>query len=224
MKKTPILLALVLALGLAAPPSSVEAAKNSPAKIKKCQDAQGKWHYGDRAAQACERSEIIELSDEGLKTRVIDAPLTEEELRNRAEDQAEAEADRKRAEEQARRDRQLLSTYGHENDIKFIRDRKLDQIESSISATAETVKPLRAALKRMEAEAAAIMAKGKEVSKELSTQILKTRQQIIRHEGAIAKRRKEQEAIRQRAEADLQRYRELKANQSLSSAPTGKTP
>ncbi|GMQ90681.1 MAG: hypothetical protein BMS9Abin10_1088 [Gammaproteobacteria bacterium] len=222
MKKTPILLALVLALGLAAQPSSVEAGKNS--KIKKCQDAQGKWHYGDRAAQACESSEIIEMSNQGLKTRVIDAPLTEEELRNRAQGDAEAEAERKRAAEQARRDRQLLSTYGHENDIKFIRDRKLAQIELTITATTETVKPLRAALERMEADAAASMAKGKEVSKELNTQILKTRQQIVRHEDAIAERRKKQEAIRQRADADLQRYRELKANQSLSSAPTGKTP
>ncbi len=219
MRNTPFLLAVVLTLGLAASTVGVDAAK-----IKKCQDAEGKWNYGDRAAAACERSKIIELSDEGVKTRVIDAPLTEEDLRKRAQGEAEAEAERKRAAEQARRDRQLLSTYGHENDVKFIRDRKLAQIESTIAATTETVKPLRAALERMEADAAAIMAKGKEVSKELNTQILKTRQQIIRHEGALDERRKEQEAIRQRAEADLQRYRELKANQSLSSAPTGKTP
>lgn len=218
MRNTPFLLAVVLTLGLAAPTAGVHAAK-----IKKCQDAEGKWHYGDRAAAACKRSEIIELSNQGLRTRVIDAPLTEEELQNRAKDQAEAEAERKRAAEQARRDRQLLATYGHENDIIFIRDRKLAQIESTIAATTETVKPLRAALERMKAEAAEITAKGRKVPQQFTTQILKTRQQITRHEAAIAQRRKEQDAIRQQADADLQRYRELKADPAHSSASTTTT-
>ncbi len=219
MRNTPLLLTVVLALGLSAPSVGVDAAK-----IKKCQDAEGKWHYGDRAADACARSKIIELSDQGLRTKVIDAPMTDEEVQNRATDQAEAEAERKRAAEQARRDRQLLATYGHENDIKFIRDRKLAQLESSITATTETVKPLRAALKRMEAEAAGITTKGKKVPQPLTTQILKTRQQIVRHEGATDKRRNEQDAIRQQADADLQRYRELKADPAQSSAATTKTP
>jgi hypothetical protein len=219
MRNTPFLLAVVLTLGLAAPTVGVHAAK-----IKKCQDAEGKWHYGDRAAEACERSKIIELSNQGLRTKVIDAPMTEEELQNRANDQAEAEAERKRAAEQARRDRQLLATYGHENDIIFIRDRKLEQIESTIAATTETVKPLRAALERMEAEAAGITAKGRKVPQQLTAQILKTRQQIARHEAATAERRKEQDAIRQQADADLQRYRELKADPAHSNASTTKTP
>ena len=219
MRNTPFLLAVVLTLGLSALTAGVDAAK-----IKKCQDAEGKWHYGDRAADACERSKVIEMSNQGLRTKVIDAPLTEEQLQNRATDQAEAEAERKRAVEQARRDRQLLATYGHENDIIFIRDRKLAQLESSIAATTETVRPLGAALKRMEAEAADITTKGKKVPQPLTTQILKTRQQIVRHEGATDKRRNEQDAIRQQADADLQRYRELKADPAQSSASTTKTP
>ncbi len=219
MRNTPFLLAVVLTLGLSAPSVGVDAAK-----IKKCQDAEGKWHYGDRAAAVCEHSKIIELSNQGLRTKVIDAPMTEEELQNRVTDQAEAETERKRAAEQARRDRQLLATYGHENDIIFIRDRKLAQIESNIDATTETVKPLRAALERMEAEAAGITAKGRKVPQQMTTQILKTRQQIARHEAATAKRRKEQGAIRQQADADLQRYRELKADPAHSSASTTKTP
>lgn len=205
MKKVPILLAVIAALGLGFPTFTVEAAK-----IKKCKDAQGKWHYGDQAADECERSKIIELSGEGVKTKEIRAPATEEELAARELEKAEMEAVKKRAAEQARIDRQLLATYGHEDDIIYIRDRKLVQIESTIAAATATLKPLRAALVRMEKEAASAK-EGSQVAKDLKAQIIKTKQQIARHETAMGAKRQEQEAIRAQADADLKRYRELKS-------------
>ncbi len=204
MKKIPILLAVIAALGLAVPTFTVEAAK-----IKKCKDAEGKWHYGDQAADECEQSKVIELSGQGIKTKVIRAPATEEELAARERDKAEMEEAKKRAAEQTKIDRQLLATYGHEDDIIYIRDRKLVQIESTIAAATATLKPLRAALVRMEQEAATAK-KGSQAAKDLQTQVIKTKQQIARHEMAMAAKRKEQEAIRARADADLKRYRELK--------------
>ncbi len=140
---------------------------------------------------------------------MIRAPATEEELAARERDKAEMEEAKKRAAEQAKIDRQLLATYGHEDDIIYIRDRKLVQIESTIVAAIATLKPLRAALVRMEQEAATAK-KGSQAAKDLQTQVIKTKQQIARHETAMAAKRKEQEAIRARADADLERYRELK--------------
>lgn len=214
MNKIPILLAAIAALGLAVPTLTVEAAK-----IKKCQDAQGKWHYGDQAAEECERSKIIELSGEGVKTKEVLAPATDEELATRELEKAEMEAAKKRAAEQAKIDRQLLATYGHEDDIIYIRDRKLVQIESTISAATATLKPLRAALVRMEEEAAAAKA-GSQAGKDLQAQVVKTKQQIARHETAMAAKRQEQEAIRAQADADLKRYRELK-RQSVTDVSGG---
>ena len=195
--------------------TSAYAAKKLPSdtKIKKCQDAAGKWHYGDEAAEECARTGVIELSPAGVKTGVIKAPPTSEELKQREQQQAELEEARKRAEEQARRDQQLLATYGHEKDIIYIRDRKLEQIEYTISAANETMKPLRAALSRMQADAAKIRERGREVPPDLSSQMTKTQAQIIRHEAMIATKRQEQEAIEHQAEADLERYRELKMQQ-----------
>ena len=198
----------------------VDAAKkvHSDTKIKKCQDESGKWHYGDEAAEECARERVIELSPEGVKTGVIKAPPTPEEVKQREKQQVELEQARKQAEEQARRDEQLLATYGHEKDIIYIRDRKLAQIEYTISAASETMKPLRAALSRMQAEATKIREGGREVPADLSSQITKTQAQIIRHEAMITKKRREQEMITQQAEADLNRYRELKMEQQV--APT----
>jgi hypothetical protein len=189
---------------------------SSETKIKKCQDEAGKWHYGDEAAEECARERVIELSPEGVKTGVIKAPPTPEEVRKQEQEQAELEEARKRAEEQARRDQQLLATYGHEDDIKYIRDRKLAQIENTISAANETMKPLRAALGRMQAQAAKLRERGREVPADLSSQIQKTQAQIIRHEVMITRKRQEQEAITHRADADLKRYRELKLEQELT--------
>ena len=206
---------LVALLPLFAP--FVHAAKPAHTeKIKKCQDEAGKWHYGDEAAEECARERVIELSPEGIKTGVIKAPPTPEEVRQREQQQAELAEARKRAEEQARRDEQLLATYGHEDDIKYIRDRKLAQLEYTISAANETMKPLRAALSRMQAEATKLRERGREVPADLSSQIQKTQAQIIRHEVMITKKRQEQEAITQQADADLKRYRELKMEQQLT--------
>jgi hypothetical protein len=196
-------------------------ASDSP-KIKKCQDTQGKWHYGDRAAEECERSKIIELSNRGVKRGVVKAPPTAEELKEREKHQVELEQERKQAEEQARRDQQLLATYGHEQDIKYIRDRKLAQIEYTITAANATVKPLRAALERMEAQAIKAQQNGREVPPDLATQISKTRAQIIRHQAMIASKRQEQEVIVRQAEDDLQRYRELKSLQPGSGGASPK--
>lgn len=204
MKKIPILLAVIATLGFVLPTSTVDAAK-----IKKCKDGQGKWHYGDQAADECERSKIIELSGEGVKTKEINPPSTDEELAAVEREKAEILAAKERAAEQAKIDRQLLATYGHEDDIIYIRDRKLVQIESTIAAATATLKPLRAALVRMEEEAAAAKA-GSQAAKDLQSQVIKTKQQIARHESAMATKRGEQETIRARADADLKRYRELK--------------
>ena len=210
--------AAVCVLLTAAP---VHAAKSSDGvKIKKCQDANGKWHYGDRAAEECERSKIIELSNRGVKQGVVKAPPTAEELKEREKRQAELEQERRREEEQARRDQQLLGTYGHEQDIIYIRDRKLAQIEYTISAADATIKPLRAALARMESQALKAKQNGGDLPPDLATQIDKTRAQIIRHEAMIAAKRHEQEGIVRQAEDDLERYRELKGLEA-SSGGTG---
>lgn len=216
--KKSVLFAVLLAALLPLFATPVDAGKKLPSdtKIKKCQDAAGKWHYGDEAAEECARTGVIELSPEGIKTGVIKPPPTPEEVRQREQQQAELEEARRRAEEQARRDEQLLATYGHEQDIIYIRDRKLAQIEYTISAQRETIKPLRAALSRMQAQAAKMRERGREVPPDLSSQMKKTQAQVIRHEAMIATKRREQEAITQQAEADLERYRELKMQQQAT--------
>ncbi len=201
-------LVALLSLGFTA---TVSYAANTPkpsetGKIKKCKDADGRWHYGDRAADECAKSKIVEISEQGTKRRVIAAPPTKAELaeRERRKEELEREAERKK--EQERQDKLLLSTYSSENDINFIRDRKIAQIESQIKATEETLKPMRAALERME--------KQSDSSPQSQKQIEKTKAQITRHEAVVAEKRKEQEEFRQKYADELKRYRELRAQKA----------
>lgn len=200
--------ALLLIPGLlAAAVLPAAAAESKGVTIKKCRDAAGKWHYGDTAATACAHSKVTIINEQGIKKREIAAPLTSEQLRAREQRQAEAQ----QAQEQAKRDELLLATYAHEADIIYIRDRKLAQLESMIKASTDTLVPLRATLKRLQAQAAAEEKAQQNVSEQTAKALEQTRSQIGKHEAAIAQKRREQETIKAQAQADLERYRELKS-------------
>ncbi len=165
-------------------------------QIKKCQDAQGRWHYGDSAAESC-ASKVTVIDQRGLKMKEIAAPLTDAELDAKAKAEANADAQRETKEAQQRRDRQLLATYAAEEDIRIGRDRRVNDLDAHIRAAEETVKTLRATLARMQGQ-------GDQAN------VAKTEAQIARHEAALAERKKERGAIQTQYEADLARYRELK--------------
>lgn len=200
---------ILLLLGFALP-LSVTAAEPKGKLIKKCQDGAGKWHYGDNADAACAKSKVTEISQEGVKKKEVAAPLTEQELKDRELRKDEIEREQKQTEEQKRRDGLLLATYGHEDDIGYTRDRKLAQLESSIKASEETIKSLRALLTRLEAQATEDSRGGKAAPPETAKNIAQTKNQIASHEAVVQGKRQEQEAVRKQAVADLARYRELK--------------
>jgi hypothetical protein len=203
-------LALVLGLCL-----SVMGANAKTPTIKKCKDVTGQWHYGDTAAEECAQSKVVVITEQGTTKRVIDAPPTEQELKQREKLEEAEQAKQKQSAEQARKDTLLLSTYGSEDDITYIRDRKIAQIETTIKSSEETLKSLRAALARMEAQAAD-EAKGGKDSDEKATakNIEQTKNQIGRHEAQITEKRQEQDALRKQYADELARYREIKKQQA----------
>lgn len=205
-KATSIAFLAICALSIS-PLSALSATKGHT--IKKCKDSSGRWHYGDSAAAACAESKVTVINEQGIKKAVIDAPLTEAELKDREARKAEIEAKEQREKDQAKHDEILRTTYAHEADIIYIRDRKVAQLESSIKASSDTLNPLRATLKRLEAQADTEKKSGG-VSEHTAKALEQTRSQIAKHEAAIAQRRQEQAAIKAQAEKDLVRFRELK--------------
>ncbi len=208
----------VLFAGLALLGVTVQAAPEKGGKIKKCQDASGRWHYGDTADDLCRQSKVMEINKQGITTKEIAAPLTAEELKLREKNKASIEAEKKFAEEQARQDKLLLSTYGHEDDISFVRDRKIADTEAQIQSSEKTLTALDKTLKRNEALAAEEQRGGKPLSAATAELVTNTQAQIAKHQEYIAVKRQEIAAIRAQAKSDTERYRVLKRTQSAAPA------
>jgi len=219
-RHTTIVLLLLASMLAAALPAA--AADKPGVRIKKCQDAQGRWHYGDDASDACAHSKVIELDTRGIERREIAAPLTAAELKAREQNRAEEEKQQKLAEEQKRHDQQLLATYAIEDDIILTRDRKLSEINGQIRASQDTLDSLRKSFSRVQAQAADEQRTGKAVSPQTAKTIANNEAQIAKHEAYIQSLKKEQDTVRTQFQADLERFRELKGKPAApvaSSAP-----
>ena len=106
------------------------------AGIKKCQDENGNWHYGDFADEACAaRADVTKLSQEGQVVGVEKPPPTQEELdkKSKANDDAAEKADKKK--KQRQKDLSLVQIYGSEEVIVSTRDRKLESIDNNLEVT-----------------------------------------------------------------------------------------
>ena len=191
-------------------------------RIKKCQDAAGKWHYGDSADEDCARSKVIELDARGIKRKEIAPPLTEAELKAREQNRERDEQARKQIEEQERRDQQLLATYAIEDDIILTRDRKISDFEAQINASQETLKSLRASLAKLQKQASEEQRTAKQVSPQTAKTIANNEAQIAKHELYVEKMHKEQEAMRVQYQTELERFRELK-RKPLPAVPAAAT-
>lgn len=209
--------ALILALLAAGP--ALAADTKAGARIKKCQDAQGRWHYGDEAADACAQSKVIELDTRGIKRKEIDAPLTEAELKARAGEFEEAEKAKKLAAQQKRRDDQLLATYAVEDDLILSRDRKLADIDTQIKSSEATLASLRKSLDRIQAQAADEQRGGKPVSPQTAKTIAANEAQVAKHQAHIDDLKKEQEQTRTQFQSDIERFRQLKGQSVAAPAP-----
>lgn len=214
----PPLLLCLLATGPAA------AAEKAQPRIKKCQDAQGKWHYGDTADAECARSKIIELDQRGIQRREISAPLTEQELKAREAKLQEEEQERKRLAEEQRRDQQLLATYAVEADITSMRDRKIAEVAAQITAAEATLKSLRASLERVQAQAKDEQRGGRPLSPQTSKTLANNQAQVAKYEASIETMRKSQDDMRAQFQTDLERFRDAKRRQLAqpAAAPAAK--
>jgi hypothetical protein len=109
------------------------AASSSSAAMKKCQDSEGKWHYGDTAVNTCKNSKITTLTDRGFIKEEQARPSTPEEIEAEkarlAEIAAEEAAQDAAVEERLR----ILSIYETEADIDRQRDNQLSALKGNIA-------------------------------------------------------------------------------------------
>lgn len=101
--------------------------------IKKCKDADGKWHYGDIAVRECENSKVTTLSEQGFIKAEKAAPKTVDELAAEEAQLVELEAEKQRQEEIDKEKTRILSIYETEEAIDRQRENQLYSVDSNIA-------------------------------------------------------------------------------------------
>jgi hypothetical protein len=100
--------------------------------ISKCQDADGKWHYGDNAASACGDAKITVIDKTGREIEEIAPPMTDEELlAKETEEKRQEEEDKQQAKHDLEKKR-ILAIYPREEDIILARDSRLTSMDKNI--------------------------------------------------------------------------------------------
>jgi len=183
-------------------------------KLYKWIDENGRVRYGDSIPPQYARKSNETLNDQGIVVEQkaaakTPAQIAAEERRKKAE--AEAEQVRK---EQAYQDRILLDTFTNEDEMIMTRDGKIEAIEAIIRVTNGRSAKLKQRLADLRRKAANMERAGRPVPKQLNAEIADTREQIAKNQRYVQSRGVEQENIRQKFEAGIRRFRELKAAQA----------
>jgi hypothetical protein len=172
-------------------------------------DEKGVTHYSETIPPEYANRSVIELDDKGrmIKSQEV---LTEEQRQAR-----EAEAAHRRKEEAAeldrqRHDRMLLKTYASEAEIDAKAGRDMRQAEANVSALQERLKEARQRAHKARVERDEYSDSGRPLLPEtLQKELAASENQVNRLEQELMQRQAEIEAMKQQAEADKQRYREL---------------
>ncbi len=112
-------------------------------RITKCQDSDGKWHYGDMAAQECEDSKWTALNAHGVVVDEKEVPPSAAELRARKARQAELRKEQERKAREEAEWQRMLSVYDREEFIVFARDTRLENLNAMIQVNHDLLKRLR---------------------------------------------------------------------------------
>jgi len=134
LKNTNWLLALLIAvMASAAPPVQAQKGKfKGSDTIKKCQDANGTWHYGDFAAEECERAKVTEINQRGITVKEHARIPTKEELEAKKAERQQKKAEAKQRAEIRKEEQRLLNTYESADAIIKARDDRVIAIDREI--------------------------------------------------------------------------------------------
>ncbi len=210
MKLRQLIPALATALGLV-----LLSSNPASAKIVCWKDNQGNTSCGDVVPPEYAQKERRTVNEQGMTTEVKERAKTPEEIA--AENARLAEEERLRKEEEERQrqqdnyDRVLLSTYLTEEDIIRSRDRKSASFDATIEVTRITIDKLNEKLADEKKKAASYERKGTDLSERLQQDISSLQEQIDAKNRFIESKEEEKRKLHEKYEADMTRFRELKA-------------
>lgn len=185
------------------------------AKLYRWVDEDGNVHYSDRVPPAAAQKERKVLDEEGRTVEQHQRAKTQEEIEEDRRRRAKVIEEARQREEQARKDRALLQTFTTVEDLENVRDDRSEAIAAQIAISEDKLKRLRRTQARLDAEAAKLTEGGQAmISDDLNQRLRRNEEEIRRTEVYVEKRRAERQAIIDKFNADIARFKELKKNRA----------
>ncbi|HRD32940.1 MAG TPA: hypothetical protein PLR02_01675 [Rhodocyclaceae bacterium] len=202
----------VLLLLLAAPPLHAQAGdgKSGGKSIFCCEDDSGRPVCGDVLPSQCYGRAYREMNSQGVTRRHVSAPLTKAELaRREAEAKARAEAE-ERDRIQRRQDEALFETYPTLGAIDEREARAIAEVERSVEGVLAREQELLVQRKRYDEETE--FYRGRDLPRDLKSALQVIDSELASHKEFLKQKEGERALIRERFDADRQRYIELLAS------------
>ena len=197
----PYLLGLVFVVGYA---------PNSNAAIKCWKNNDGVRECGNAVPPEYAQQGHEERSQRGLVMDKQARAKTPEEIEE-ARVQEERDAEQARLDKiQAAKDRVLLDTFSNVDDMELARDGQLANITSQVKLNESQINKLERDIDERIAAAAELERRGTEPPEEIQNAIESLRSQIARKRTFIENKLVEQVQVRDKFDADIGRFRELK--------------
>ncbi len=169
-------------------------------------DSNGQVHYSDTLPPNYQKSGAAELNKHG---QIIKRTLSEAERSQAAEKKAEQDRLQHEADEQARLDRALTSTYTTEAEIDLARDRALEHHRLAIKGAETRASAVNVNLKELRDRADRITKSGKALPPSLQAQMAQAEKEREELQRTVAQNEEAMVKVREKYDADKQRFREL---------------
>lgn len=179
-------------------------------------DDKGRVHYGDQLPPQEVNKAYSIMNKRGATVQEVEAAKT---AAQRAADERAARAseqEKRRLADNRNRDRVLLESYIAETEIPKTRDRHIATIDGLIKVAQHKIDNLRQQFSKLSGEAAQLERNGKSAPADLKADVELLRRQITEQEHYIASQKQQQQVLREKYAADLERYRELRAMENAA--------
>lgn len=200
------LIAGVLCLALAALSPDAQAQR----KLYRWTDKDGNVHYTDTLPAEAAKDKQEELNSQGMTVKTTERVRTAEEQAAWEAEQAELEKVRLVAEQKAKMDSVLVSSYPAESDLQRAYRERFDLIEQSLESARIGIRSQEKSLAELLDHAADLERNGKPVPVQIRDSITRARSQVADQRAYLTRRETERTALRAEFDELLARYRELK--------------
>lgn len=184
-------------------------------------DDQGVVHYTDKIPPEALNKGNTVLDKNGVPIRRTDPPLSPEQRRARADEEARQQQLAKDRELIERRDRALLATYTVESEIDLARNRALSTIDAQVQSSAAYTGTLNK--RKVELDGKKTALGDKPMPAVMERELANINTELAKQADLVAAKQREIVAVNAKYDADKKRWKELRAATEAQMSGTART-